>query len=276
MKFTRPHGSDVSLLVPDWELPAGVTALMSTRQGGVSESGYASLNLGTHVGDQPGHVRSNRDRLRKVLPADVTVQWLKQVHGTRVAQPRQFHRSHTSHGSTRARLGVPTADACYVAEPGIAAAVLTADCLPVLFASRDGQQVAAAHAGWRGLLNGVLEATVRHFCSSPADLTCWLGAAIGPCHFEVGAEVLEAFLDAEKSAGRNPAAVKAAFRPSQTSPSDKYLMDIYEVARIRLQNAGVNQVSGGAMCTVCDAAQWFSFRRDGAVSGRMATLIFRD
>lgn len=269
MNLSRLSGSELPVLIPDWELPVGVTAMVTTRKGGVSEAGYASLNLGTHVGDLPASVRSNRNRLRQALPSDVTIQWLKQVHGTRVAVPRPFH------ADQHARLGVQTADACYVDQPAVAAAVLTADCLPVLFVSRDGQQVAAAHAGWRGLLNGVLEETVKTFRCPPAEITCWLGPAIGPCHFEVGAEVMQAFLDAEKAAGRHPKAIIASFLPAGKATSSKYLMDIYAVARTRLHYAGVSMVAGGSLCTVCDASHWFSYRRDGTVSGRMASLIYR-
>lgn len=267
MPLSQLPGSDLTVLIPDWELPTGVTALVTTRLGGVSEAGYASLNLGTHVGDNPTKVRRNRHRLRQTLPSDVTIQWLRQVHGTAVISPRHYQQA-----NALSRLGVKTGDACVVNQLNLAAAVLTADCLPVLFASQDGQQVAAAHAGWRGLLSGVLEATLQSFSCSPATITCWLGPAIGPCHFEVGGEVRDAFLAYEKSLARDPAAMASTF---QSVSHDKYLMDIYAAARLRLAYAGLNNISGGQRCTVCDDKHWFSYRRDGAVSGRMASLIFR-
>ncbi len=268
MNLVRHPGSKLEVLSPDWHLPAGVSAMVTTRKGGVSQSGYGSLNLGTHVGDEPANVRRNRDRLRRWLPDAVTIQWLKQVHGTKVARSRQRRLA------PGFRLGVYTADACSVTQPNIAATVLTADCLPVLFAAEDGQQVAAAHAGWRGLLAGVLEETVLTFKRSPASITCWLGPAIGPCHFEVGGEVRAAFLAFEQARARDPEPVAACFRLTRESPTAKYLMDIYAVARLRLHYAGVKTVSGGNFCTVCDREYWFSYRRDGAVSGRMVSLIY--
>lgn len=266
MRLSQLPGSDLPVLIPDWELPTGVTALVTTRQGGVSEAGYASFNLGTHVGDNLTNVRRNRNRLRQTLPSGVTVQWLRQIHGTTVISPRLYQATALS------RLGVKTGDACVVNQPGLAAAVLTADCLPVLFVSKDGHQLAAAHAGWRGLLSGVLEATIQTFSCSPSNITCWLGPAIGPCHFEVGSEVRDAFLACEKSLGRDPTAIASTFQPVS---HNKYLMDIYAAARLRLAYAGLNDVSGGQLCTVCDDKHWFSYRRDGAVSGRMASLIYR-
>lgn len=266
MKLSRRPNSTLAVLIPEWDMPTGVSALVTTRIGGVSEEGYASLNLGTHVGDNPARVRRNRHRLRQWLPDAVTIQWLKQVHGTEVARPRALR------AQASARLGVYTADACCVSQPNVAAAVLTADCLPVLFATQDGQQVAAAHAGWRGLLDGVLEQTIQAFGQPPAMITSWLGPAIGPCHFEVGPEVRQAFLAHEQARGRNPEAVALCFLPGL---ANKYLMDIYQVARLRLQYAGIKHVSGGDSCTVCDTESWFSYRRDGAVSGRMVSLIYR-
>lgn len=266
MSLSRLPGSDLPLLIPDWELPEGILALVTTRQGGISEAGYASLNLGTHVGDRPENVRKNRHRLRRALPSGVTIQWLRQVHGTGVIVPRSYQATAFS------RLGVKTGDACVVSQPRVVAAVLTADCLPVLFVDKSGQQVAAAHAGWRGLLSGVLEATLEGFSCAPVDISCWLGPAIGPCHFEVGSEVRDAFLAVEKGLGRASDLMAATF---QSVNGNKYLMDIYAAARLRLAYAGINDVSGGHFCTVCDDERWFSYRRDGAVSGRMASLIFR-
>jgi len=178
--------------------------------------------------------------------------WLEQVHGTDVLR---LEGQMPSAASLRA-------DAVYTAEPGQVCAVMTADCLPVLFASRQGDEVAAAHAGWRGLCAGVLENTLRQFRCSPGDVIAWLGPAIGPQAFEVGAEVRAAFV------AENPATA-TAFRPAGT----KYMADIYQLARIRLQAAGVRDISGGERCTLSEPENFFSFRRD-VTTGRLATLIW--
>ena len=232
---------------PGWHLP-GVTALSTTRVGGVSAAPFASFNLGHHVDDEPGAVTVNRNRLLSALPADTQIQWLQQVHGGNAVRAGE-------------KL-YPEADACWSDQPGIACAVLTADCLPVLLASEDGKVVAAAHAGWRGLLAGVLEATVAAMDVDPMRLMAWMGPAIGPDAFEVGPEVRAAFIDS--------APVGSAFVPG--AQPGKYLANIYQLARYRLAQSGVNRIQGGNRCSYTESDQFFSYRRDGR-TGRMASVI---
>ncbi|MDD4881863.1 MAG: peptidoglycan editing factor PgeF [Gallionellaceae bacterium] len=241
-------------IVPDWPAPARVRAFMTTRAGGVSRAPYDSLNPADHVGDDPAAVAENRRLLRAELPAEPL--WLNQVHGVEVAD--------------QAGAEPPCADAGIAGKPGQVRVVMTADCLPALFCDRAGTVVAAAHAGWRGLAAGVLEATVARMAVAPGDLLVWLGAAIGPNAFEVGDEVREAFVS------RHPLAA-VAFRPALPGTLDgaprKWLADIYALARIRLAAIGVGEVYGGGLCTWTDAERFFSYRRDGA-TGRMASLIW--
>jgi len=246
----------MDFLRPDWPAPARVRAAMTTRGGGVSQLAFHSLNLGTS-GDDPAHVAENRRRLREALQLPSEPVWLKQVHGTRVVR-----LPGGDEGATQGE--PPEADASYTTEPGVVCAVQAADCLPVLFCDDAGQVVAAAHAGWRGLAAGVLEATVRALPAKPANLMAWLGAAIGPHSFEVGAEVREAFV------GADPAAA-AAFKPRPAE--GKFLADLYLLARQRLASAGVRRVSGGGHDTVRERARFFSYRRDGRC-GRMAALAW--
>lgn len=242
---------ELPLIVPDWPAPSWVNAASTTRVGGVSKPPWDSLNLGTHVGDDPEDVTKNRALLgRWAEPGAQSFGWLNQVHGTHVAELPQP--------------GQVTADACVTSQPGAVCTVLTADCLPVLFCDPSSGRVAAAHAGWRGLCDGVLERTLEHL-GNPASVLAWLGPAIGPEQFEVGAEVRDAFLLNDPQAGR-------AFAPSPRHPG-RYLADIYELARQRLAAAGVLQVYGGGFCTVTDSDRFFSYRRDGQ-TGRMASLIF--
>lgn len=242
--------SDNMMLIPDWPAPATVRACSTTRLGGVSGAPYDSLNLGNHVGDDPLHVQDNRQRLAAAAGLPVMPHWLEQVHGTEV-----INLDKTSPASL-------TGDAAYTTRKDRVCAVMTADCLPVLFCSADGREVAAAHAGWRGLQAGVLEQTLRHFRARSADILAWMGPAIGPQQFEVGGEVREAFMQGDPAAD-------CAFIPR----NGKFLADIYQLARLRLQAAGVSQVFGGDDCTVSDAGRFFSYRRDGT-TGRMATLIW--
>lgn len=236
-------------VLPDWPAPATVRAMQTTRRGGCSVAPWDSLNLGDHVGDDPACVLVNRARLRSRLPGEPA--WLKQVHGTQVVE---------------AMPGVSPvieADAAFARQSGAVCVVMTADCLPVLFCNRAGTVVAAAHAGWRGLQAGVLEATIAAMAVAPGELLTWLGPAIGPARFEVGDEVRAAFI------GSNPGAAEA-FVPS--SPG-KWLADIYLLAKHRLRAAGLTSIHGGGLCTVSDGERYFSYRRDG-VTGRMATLIW--
>jgi YfiH family protein len=234
-------------LIPDWPAPAGVKACVTTRAGGVSLAPFDSLNLGDHVDDNPEAVAENRRRLTdhfSIQPA-----WLKQVHGIVVvhADPSQ----------------AATADASWTATPGIACTAMTADCLPALFCDRAGTRVAAAHAGWRGLAAGVLEATLDSLAVPPEDVLVWLGPAIGPQAFEVGPEVRETFVE------QLPETAKA-FVPSQNA--GKFMADIYELARLRLAARGVTAVYGGGFCTVTDP-RFFSYRRSPR-TGRFASLVW--
>ena len=237
------------MIRPDWPAPARVQAIMTTRSGGVSLPPWASFNLGDHVGDDPAHVAANRARLREHLPAEPG--WLQQVHSARVVELGREQN--------------PEADAAFTRARGRVCAVLTADCLPVLFCDRAGSVVAAAHAGWRGLANGVLEATVAAMGVAPGDILAWLGAAIGPQAFEVGEEVRAAFITQHPE---NAAAFVAG------APG-KWMADIYALARIRLGGAGVQSIHGGGRCTFDEAETFYSYRRDG-VTGRMASLIWLD
>ncbi|CAI1974175.1 MULTISPECIES: purine nucleoside phosphorylase YfiH [Serratia] len=239
-----------SLILPDWPLPAGVKACSTTRHGGISLPPYDSLNLGTHVGDDARAVADNRQRLVEGAGLPQMPVWLEQIHGTRVVR---------LDGQTPADL---RADAVYSNVPGQVCAVMTADCLPVLFCSQAGDEVAAAHAGWRGLCNGVLEQTLAAFAAEPGRISAWLGPAIGPQQFEVGPEVRAAFIAVDDAAA-------AAFTPQ----GDKFLADIYLLARQRLQREGIHAIYGGDRCTVSEISHFFSYRRDG-ITGRLASLIW--
>lgn len=237
-------------LPADWPAPRGVHALTTLRSGGVSKGPFASMNPALHVGDDPEHVRENRRRLAEMLDLPAEPLWLEQVHGVRAVQADAVR-------------GLQQADASFTAARGIVCAVLSADCLPVLLCTQSGAAVAAAHAGWRGLLGGVIENTVAALPQEP--LYAWLGPAIGAQRFEVGDEVRAAF--AAKSS-----AFVAAFAPQGNG---KWLADIYRLARLTLQSIGIQAVYGGGYCTVCDSARFFSYRRDGC-TGRLASLIWLD
>lgn len=240
----------MKLIQPAQPLAPGVRALSTTREGGVSLPPWDSLNLGDHVGDDAAAVAANRQRLQQALGI-ARPQWLNQVHGVTLVEARDDGQ-------------VREADGCWTRTPGVVCAVMTADCLPVLLAAADGSCVAALHAGWRGLLNGVLEAGVQVF-DDPARVRAWFGPAIGPTAFEVGDEVRRAFLAVDPGAER-------AFRPSP-GRSGHWLADLYALARQRLQAAGVSAIEGSEYCTHGDAGRFFSYRRDGR-TGRMASLIW--
>ncbi len=261
MRGTRLPSPD--RLGPDWPA-ANVGALMTTRRGGVSVPPFDSFNLRAQIGDDPQAVAHNQQALAQAIGARPV--FLDQVHGAAVVRL----------GAVDAQAGAAlhTADASVTTEPGIACAVQVADCLPVLFAAPHGRAVGAAHAGWRGLARGVLEATLAAVCDAarcePAQVRVWLGACIGPDHFEVGPDVLEAFgvpVGAAASAGSLAASRFVAKAPG------KWLADLPALARDRLQAAGVHQLSGGVWCTVADASRFFSFRRD-RVTGRMAAVLW--
>jgi YfiH family protein len=223
--------------------------VVTTRNGGVSWPPYDSLNLGDHVGDDPSAVAENRRRLSQSLRLPGEPRWLSQVHGTCAVDAAQC-----SAGCE--------ADAAYSDTHGVVCAVLTADCLPLLLCDRSGRSVAAVHAGWRGLLEGVIERTVAHF-GDAAEVLAWLGPAIGPQAFEVGKEVRAAFIDEYRAA-------ETAFTPS---PAGRWLADIYALARQRLHRAGVDAIYGGGLCTFSEPERFYSYRRDGQ-TGRMASLVW--
>jgi YfiH family protein len=272
-------------ILPAWPAPANVRAVMTTRAGGVSQAPYDSFNPASHVGDDPNAVAENRRLLRESLPAEPL--WLNQVHGTRVFEvflpPLQRGAGGDFTGVDGGDVAkspltllckggevTPEADASLTRQPGQVCAVLTADCLPVLFCDAAGTVVATAHAGWRGLASGVLEETVRAMNVDPGRILVWLGAAIGPNSFEVGPEVRETFVAQHPMAG-------IAFRPALPGTLDeaprKWLADIYMLARIRLAAIGVERVYGGDDCTFKDTRRYFSYRREGR-TGRMASLIW--
>jgi YfiH family protein len=250
-----------SFIVPDWPgLPANVGALATTRKGGVSSGPYddgcggGGLNLGLHVGDDAASVRANRDLVQAHLPGRPA--WISQVHGVGVVDAA------TVGPDQPVRVG----DASIAGTPGLVCAILTADCLPVLFADLDGKVVGAAHAGWRGLAGGVLGTTVAAMRAAGAgEITAWMGPAIGPSAFEVGAEVLESFTAALPGAA-------AAFKPFPGRPG-KYLADMFALARMMLARDGVTSVFGGQQCTATERERFYSYRRDG-VTGRQASLIW--
>ena len=246
----------VSWLAPDWAAQRDVHAAFTLRAGGVSEGCYASLNLGKHVGDDAAHVAENRRRVREQLNLPGEPVWLEQLHGIGVLRADAIGAIDAQ--SSRA------ADALYTRAAGTVCAIQVADCMPVLFASTDGAVVAAAHAGWRGLAAGVLEATIDALGVAAPQLDVWLGPAISQANFEVGEEVRAAFL------AHDPQAAAAFVR----NPRGHWQCDLYQLARQRLAARGVSRICGGGFCTHADSARFFSHRRE-APTGRMAALIWR-
>lgn len=242
-------------ILPDWPVPRGVQAAVTTRHGpGVSTGPYARFNLGLRSGDAAEAVASNRDALHHALDLPAAPRWLRQVHGTTVAELGPL-----------ASAEEPQADAAVAHLPGTVLAILTADCLPVLLCSEDGARIGAAHAGWRGLAAGVLEATVAAMGTPPARLLAWLGPCIGAASYEVGEEVRAAFVERDPEA----AACFAAARPGH------WFCDLAGLARRKLAAAGVKHIHGGGFDTLTDE-RFYSYRRDGAHSGRFASLIWRE
>ncbi|MDH3903245.1 MAG: peptidoglycan editing factor PgeF [Xanthomonadales bacterium] len=239
---------EIEVIRPDWPASANVHAFTTTRSSGFSDGVWSSLNLGLHCGDNPQHVEKNRRLLSGLLPSEP--RWINQVHGRRAVSWESAKDTETG------------ADAIFSNQTGQVCAVLTADCLPVLFCNRSGTCVAVAHAGWRGLAAGVLEATVLAMDCSPSDLMAWLGPAIGPTTFEVGKDVYDSFVGSNDEDA-------IAF----TEHGDRWLADLYQLARLALNRAGVEQVTGGQYCTYSDSKRFYSFRRDG-VTGRMASIIW--
>jgi YfiH family protein len=230
---------------PDWPAPANIQAFTTTRSGGVSKGPWSAFNLGNRCGDHSAHVAQNRENLNDMLPCAVS--WLQQVHGTRVVQ------------FSSDSIAEPIADAAVSFTPGQVCAVLTADCLPVFFCNRRGDRIGVAHAGWRGLAQGVLQATVDALDEDPSQLMAWLGPAIGPGAYEVGVELAKAFAD--------------EFPTGFTRSGERYLLDLYTLARLKLNGVGVNNVGGGGFCTLSEPQRFFSYRRDGN-TGRMASVIW--
>jgi len=237
-------------LSPDWPAPANIHAATTLRTGGVSCGAYSSLNPATHVGDNAGLVKQNRQIIKELLSLPAEPVWLDQIHSNQ-AVPAVKTES------------LQQADASYTSESGVVCAVMTADCLPLLVCNSDGTHVAAIHAGWRGLLAGVIGNTIS--AMQVQDLLVWLGPAIGPGCFEVGAEVRAAFLE------KSSAFIKAFKEQS----NGRWLADIYQLARIDLAALGVDKVYGGNFCTVTEHERFYSYRRDKE-TGRMATLIWRE
>ncbi|MBB6094933.1 hypothetical protein HNQ60_003820 [Povalibacter uvarum] len=237
-------------IAPDWPAPAHVRAAATLRSGGVSGDEYASLNLAMHVGDDPAAVAENRRRLREALELTAEPAWLNQVHGINVVEARQ-HKEPT------------TADASVSTRPDQVCVVMTADCLPVIFCDRDGTRVGAAHAGWRGLVGGVLEETIKALGVPPDRLLAWLGPAIEQPAFEVGSEVREQFV------ARDPANA-AAF---EANARERWQADLYALARQELSRLGVTDVHGGGFRVFADEERFFSYRRSSK-TGRMATLVW--
>jgi YfiH family protein len=246
----RGHGQE--WLVPDWNAPPHVRAFVTTRHGGVSTGAYASMNLGTRGGDDPVAVARNRRIVQNLVPS--TPRWMAQVHGTSVAD-----LDHITDAQG------PTADAAVLGTRGPVGVVLTADCMPLFLCDLGGRKVGVAHAGWRGMVAGVIENAVRALDVAPADVIAWMGPAIGPAAFEVGPEVREAFVAAHPEA-------QGAFTPHTPG---KYLADLYALARQRLARAGVGKISGGGFCTYRETDRFFSYRRE-KMSGRMGAFIWME
>jgi YfiH family protein len=259
--FQTIHG--LRVLAPNWPASPQIGAFCTTRAGGISKTPFDSLNLGRYVNDEAVAVSENRARVRALLPAEPV--WLKQVHGTRVWDADLAHTEE-----------IIEADAAVTTKSNTVLAVMAADCLPVLIRSPEGKVIGAAHAGWRGLVGGVLENTVDAMqakigLSDAGQYLAWLGPAIGPRAFEVGEEVLAAFHDYGQKQGLPVPA--EAFMAIDGKPG-KYWANLYELARQRLASKGINYIHGGEFCTVRDQTDFFSHRRDG-LSGRFAAFIWR-
>ena len=242
----------MTALYPNWQVPNNIKALITTRTGGMSIAPFDSFNLGNHVGDDPSAVKKNRDLLVEQFDLPHFPVFLNQIHSTRVLELPYSGNDFN-------------ADASYSNQPNQVCLVMTADCLPVLFASKNGNEVAAAHAGWRGLCDGILEETVAKFQCPHNDIIAWFGAAIGPTAFQVGQEVVEQFMVWDNQA-------EQAFTIDPNSEG-KYLGNLYQLATQRLNKLGITQISGGERCTYTEKDHFFSYRRDGK-TGRMASLIW--
>lgn len=244
--------------MPSWPLPCNVRAVVTTRSGGVSEAPYDGNNLATHVGDNSVDVEQNRATLLSDLEGCSVIQWLDQTHSVEIVQAGPD-------------ISTPNADGSITNQVGVGCGVLTADCLPVLMCDQRGNQVAAVHAGWRGLAGGIIRQCVERFDAPASELTIYLGPAIGSAAFEVGFEVLEKFYEAAASETQL-SAISAAFKPS--AKPMKFYADLYALARAELETLGVTSVYGGDSCTFTDSGHFYSYRRDGQ-TGRMLSLIWK-
>ena len=232
-----------------------IEARLTMRKGGVSQNPWQSLNLGLNTADDKKAVGQNRERLQQSLPADVVIQWMRQEHGNQVFVA----------DAATAQKPIPSADAIYTQTPGVACAVLTADCLPILLYSADGRECAAVHAGWRGLVNGVIAKAAAHFKSDRAGIVAWIGPCIRMSSYEVGDDLIQQM---QASCGL---AAKEFSSPS--SNEGKSLLDLAAVARAQLQQAGIAEIIDTGLCTYSDPEHFYSFRRDGE-TGRFACLIW--
>jgi YfiH family protein len=239
-------------IIPNWPAPANVKALTTTREGGVSQVPYNTFNLATHVGDDADAVKNNRQILIEELNLPSEPIWLNQVHSTIAINAATVSNT-------------PTADASFTNRRNVVCAVLTADCLPILICDKAGTMVAAIHAGWRGLANGIIEATINKFSVKHEDLLVWLGPAIGPNMYEVGADVVKEFTK------HDPAAIDAFIILSAT----KWLVNLYQLASMRLKKLGITHIYGGDHCTYTEQNLFYSFRRSNK-TGRMASLIWME
>lgn len=237
------------MILPDWPAPFNVKAIQTTRNGGLSLTPYDTLNLGAHVNDDPLAVDQNRQLLKQYLPSEPV--WLNQVHGTDVIKLEPEKNKHNQ-----------DADAAFSTYKNVVCVTMTADCLPILLCNIQGTAVASIHAGWRSLCDDVIETTIKSMGLQPEHLMAWLGPAIGPKAFEVGDEVRQAFIAKDQQA-------KEAFNPS----GNKWLGDLYLIAKQRLYRQGINKIYGGGECTFSHASKYFSYRRDG-ITGRMATMVW--
>lgn len=256
----------IQMIEPDWPAIPGVRAAFTLRTGGVSAAPFDSLNLGAAIGDTPEAVAENRRRVRERLRLPAEPVWLEQVHGTAVVQAESVRASAGVSATPKVDASLtPKADASVAHAPGHVCAIRVADCMPVLFAALDGSAVGAAHAGWRGLAGGVLEATVEQLSTPASELVAWMGPAIGPRNFEVGDDVRTSFLERDASAA-------SAFVRNDRG---RWQCDLYALARQRLNRLGVTRIYGGGWCTYAESDRFFSYRRDGQC-GRMAALIWRE
>lgn len=260
--------NELECIYPDWPAPDSIMALSTCREGGVSRAPFDSLNVALHVGDDPAAVMDNRQRLLQQYPDLKSIQWLEQIHGSEV-----FCLESPTQNAFQAKINdpIPRADACFTRLSGVACAVMTADCLPILLCSENGEEIAAVHAGWRGLADGVIESTLEHFSVPKKNILAWMGPAISQQQFEVGAEVRQAFLD--QTTLEQKELTEQAFIPSSLK-ENHYLADLYQLAEIRLRAIGIERVFGGHYCSFSQGKNFFSYRRDDE-TGRMVTLIYK-